>query len=140
MTDTHTNGIRAIRRPGFTLIELLVVIVIIGILAGIAIVRYGNVREQAWTVTLQADMRSLAKHQELHHMTNETYATLDELEQYASSPGTSIEINHATASGWSGTGTHDALGDRVCGIFVGDAPPAGGAPATTPEVLACTDE
>lgn len=128
------------RRSGFTLIELLVVILVIGILAAIATVRYGQVREQAWEVTFDADMRGLIKHQELHHITHETYGTLEDLEQYATSPGTSIQINHATASGWSGTGSHDALEDRVCGIFVGDAPPAGGAPATTPEVLACTDD
>lgn len=140
MTDTNMNGTKPIRQPGFTLIELLMVIVIIGILAGIALVQYGNVREQAWMVTLQADMRSLVKHQELHHMTNETYGSLEELEQYVSSPGTSIQINHATPSGWSGTGTHEALGDRVCGVFSGDAPPAGGAPATAPGVLACTEE
>ncbi len=140
MRDTHRKEPEAVRRPGFTLIELLIVMIVIGILAALATVRYGQVREMAWAETVRSDVRSLVKHQELHHMTHDTYGTLAEITQYVSSPGTTIEINYATPTGWSGTATHDALGDRSCGVFVGDAPPAGGAPATVPEVLACTDD
>jgi type IV pilus assembly protein PilA len=43
-------------RKGFTLIELLIVIVIIGILAAIAIPKFGETRERAYVSAMQSDM------------------------------------------------------------------------------------
>jgi len=43
------------KRKGFTLIELIMVIVIIGILAGVAVTRFINLRRDALRATCQAD-------------------------------------------------------------------------------------
>ena len=43
-------------RKGFTLIELLIVVVIIGILAAIAIPRFGETRERAFVSAMQSDI------------------------------------------------------------------------------------
>ena|SRR5687768_9062630 len=51
-------------RRGFTLIELLIVVVIIGILASIAIPKFGNTKEKAYVASMKADLRNLAVYEE----------------------------------------------------------------------------
>src|SRR5688572_19119858 len=62
-------------RKGFTLIELLIVVVIIGILAAIALPRFGNTKQRAAIGTMKADLRNLASVQEAYYSDNRTYAS-----------------------------------------------------------------
>ena len=49
---------------GFTLIELLIVVVVIGVLAAIAIPKFGRTREKAIVASMKSDLKSLALAQE----------------------------------------------------------------------------
>ncbi len=64
---------------GFTIIELLIVIVVIGILAAIGFVAYGNVTKSARDSDRQADASSLAKKAEEFYADNGEYPDLTEL-------------------------------------------------------------
>lgn len=47
-------------KNGFTIVELIVVVVVIGILAGIAIVSYSGAQKKAYDTAVQADLEQMA--------------------------------------------------------------------------------
>ena len=139
------------RRQGFTLIELLIVIVIIGILAAIAIPKFGATREKAYFKAMMSDLRNLQAQQELFFSNPNnayTYASgtttgatpSATLPDFTASEGVTVTYV-GEALGWSAQATHLALPGENCGVFVGDAGTfgAGGAPANASGVVACSD-
>lgn len=125
------------RRPGFTLIELLVVVVIIGILASVAAVKYRSAREAAWLTMLKSDLENLTKHQEIYHFRFMEYATLADLTDFVASPEVDVTLNYVDGDGWGGVATHPNLPSITCGIMVGNAPDGSGGPATVGDVITC---
>ena len=134
------------RRTGFTLIELLIVIVIIGILAAIAIPKFGKTREKAYFKAAMSDLRNLNAQQEIYYSNpanSYSYApTVGALVDFTMSQGVSVSMVTGNTVGWSATATHQALtaATQYCGVFVGQAASIPGAGATTPGVVTCTGE
>lgn len=132
------------RRTGFTLIELLIVIVIIGILAAIAIPKFGKTREKAYFKAAMSDLRNLNAQQEIYYsnpLNSYSYApNVTDLIDFTQSQGVSVYMATGYTGGWSATATHQALtvASQFCAVYVGSAPTL--APATTPGVVACTGE
>lgn len=132
------------KRDGFTLIELLIVIVIIGILAAIAIPKFGKTREKAYFKAMMSDLRNLQSQQEVYYSNpanNYTYATTaTNLSDFATSQGVTVAVTTAGQTGWGATAAHAALAStQQCAIFVGTVS-AVPSPASTPGVVACTGE
>jgi prepilin-type N-terminal cleavage/methylation domain-containing protein len=105
-------------RKGFTLIELLIVVVIIGILAAIAIPKFANTKEKAYVATMKSDLKNLITAQEAYYSDNtgQYAASTTALgTNYQSSPGVTVVIGGASATGWQATAT-TALTAITCQI------------------------
>jgi type IV pilus assembly protein PilA len=132
------------KRDGFTLIELLIVIVIIGILAAIAIPKFGKTREKAYFKAMMSDLRNLQSQQEVYYSNpanNYTYAdNISGLADFKTSQGVSVAITDFGTTGWGATAGHGALATtQICAVFVGTVNTVP-SPATTPGVVTCTGE
>jgi type IV pilus assembly protein PilA len=116
-------------RKGFTLIELLIVVVIIGILAAIALPKFGQTRERAYISTMQSDLRQISTAQEMCYQDAFTgkvayrYCTLEQLETqglFAKSTGVEtvgvalVEPDHQA---FSATISHNAA-EATCAMNV----------------------
>ena len=125
------------RTAGFTLIELLIVVVIIGLLATIALPKFGFTKEKAYVSTLKSDLRNLATAQEAYWSDYSSYyggAIPSSGLLYSPSPTVTITITEATDKGWSAKSS--TLNTTVtCAIFTGAAAPV--APATVQGLVAC---
>lgn len=134
------------RRTGFTLIELLIVIVIIGILAAIAIPKFGKTREKAYFKAAMSDLRNMNAQQEIYYSNpanSYSYApSVGALTDFTWSNGVTLGMVTGSNTGWSATATHQALASATqhCAVFVGSAASIPGANAVTPGVVACTGE
>ena len=126
------------KQRGFTLIELLIVVVIIGILAAIAIPKFSATREKAFLSTMKSDLKNMATQQEVYYGTTFSFSTSLADLGMAASEGVTITINEATGTGWAATAVHAGLSAEHCGLYHGNAAPAGGDPGPAQGVVACT--
>lgn len=110
-------------RRGFTLIELLIVVVIIGILAAIAIPKFGQTREKANQAAMKSDLRNLLSAQETFFSDSAKYTTdTSRLGGWRPSAGVTISASAAGAATLNFTLTKAG---STCTVFYGFA-------ATTP--------
>jgi type IV pilus assembly protein PilA len=111
-------------REGFTLIELLIVVVIIGILAAIALPKFGQTREAAYYTTMKADLNNLRSAQEMYYQTSGTFSYADNKADLNFSPSSGVTIpTLATINGgqaWEAVANHAALPDGACVIGFGE--------------------
>jgi prepilin-type N-terminal cleavage/methylation domain-containing protein len=125
-------------RTGFTLIELLIVVVIIGILAAIAIPKFGSTKEKSYVVTMKSDLRNLVMAQEGYLADNGTYyvgGVPNAALKYAPSSNTTVTIVSATTSGWAASATYTGT-PKTCALFYGNI--AAVAPAVVAGEPKCT--
>ena len=132
-------------RNGFTVIELLIIMVIIGVLAAIAIPRFGGVKGRAQVAAMKSDLRSLATYQEVHRSQFGAYAAVvasnvaggpapDPTTGFV--PSANVTVVGAIAAGgtgWNARATHAGAPGRQCEIFMAGGQVAGPAGLTNVE-------
>lgn len=108
---------------GFTLIELLIVVVIIGILAAVALLKTGPMKDKARVASLKADIHNVIVAEEAYYSDYKTYGNFNKLTKFTRfmpSEGNSVTIN-ANAKGFIATVTNSAItkGVTTCQVKVG---------------------
>ena len=130
--DTVHTQLR--KRDGFTLIEILIVIVIIGILAGMAMIRWHDKKVDAFVASMKSDLRNVAAAQEAYYSDYQTYAS--DVDQLAFRTSTDVTVTvSGTQVGWAGSASHTAANGRTCALFYGTIPPK--APAVASGIVKC---
>lgn len=121
-------------REGFTLIELLIVVVIIGILAAIALPKFGQTREAAYYTTVRSDLTNLRSAQEMYYQTSGSFSYADNLDDLDFTPSSGVDLtdgditSYSSGQGWSAVAGHAALDTEGCAIAYGEL---GGATVNT---------
>ncbi|MGK7312106.1 MAG: prepilin-type N-terminal cleavage/methylation domain-containing protein [Candidatus Longimicrobiales bacterium M2_2A_002] len=111
-------------RRGFTLIEILIVVVVIGILAAIALPKFGATREATYYSTLRSDLTNLARAQEIYYQEGRTFSYAsrpDDLDNFDVSPGVTVASMRTLNGGqaWEAVLTHEGLADGACVLGYG---------------------
>jgi len=114
------------RREGFTLIELLIVVVIIGVLASIAIPKFANTKDQAYSAQLRSDLRNLATVQEAYLGDHSLYGTKAQIEaapylfRMSTEPVQTTLTITQEVSGFAAVATDARMHfNRTCGVYSG---------------------
>ena len=107
-------------KKGFTFIELLAVVVIIGILATIAMAKFGKIKEESFVATMKADLRNFAIFEMNYYIDSRGQYFSGDGTAYGFTPSTGVTVTATAVAGppasWSATATHVRTA-RACAMI-----------------------
>lgn len=106
-------------KKGFTFIELLVVVVVIGILATIAMSKFGKIKEESFVASMKADLRNFAIYEMNYYIDSRGLYFSGDGSAYGFTPTPGVTVTAAAVVGppanWSATATHTKTA-RACAM------------------------
>ena len=105
---------RSGNEAGFTIIELLVVIVILGILAAVAMQRFGATKGKAFDASAKTDLRNAMTAQEAHYSDYLTYADDVADLDFDGSANVTTTVESGDAAGYELTAKHSESATTWC--------------------------
>jgi prepilin-type N-terminal cleavage/methylation domain-containing protein len=132
-----------LNRTGFTLIELMIVVIIVGLLAAIAVPKFGTARERAYIASMKSDLRNFVNAEEAYFADSVKYTTAVSCVtpvpagsvSFCTSTGNTlgtVTTGAGTQAGWTVSIT-SANTATSCAIYTGSVAPAAPATAASPE-------
>ena len=118
-------------KKGFTLIELLIVVVIIGILAAIAIPRFGETRERAFVSAMQSDINQARQAMEMCYQDNSyTYVGCDVQDDFPGdqnsyTDGVTLTVDDQSQTHYTINTSHSGTANWTCDYAHADGAAAG---------------
>ncbi len=111
------------RAGGFTLVEILVVIIIIGILAAIAVQRFGSTKDRAYLAAMQSDLRNLVTAEAAYYADSSRFSADVSVLSFNQTTGVNTPAIVTGTGYWSATVTDVQLPGTVCAVAVSTANP-----------------
>ncbi len=111
------------RQDAFTLVEMLVVITMVGILAAIAIQRFGGTKDRTYVTAMQSDLRNLVTAEAEYYADSARYTADLTALTFRQTAGVNAPIIAAGTGFWTATVTHNLLAGHVCGVSVNTTNP-----------------
>lgn len=111
---------RAMRQAGFTLIEIMVTVALVGILAGVAVMKFGKTARKARGAEVHAIFAELRERQEQYHMENGVYFSTgaNEGDVHPAAPGTSSHALAPLPAEWTTLRVKPPMSRVYCGYVV----------------------
>jgi hypothetical protein len=125
---------------GLSISAMVVMVMLVGVQSSLAMSRVSAIRADQRFAAMKWDLRRVAEQQVLYYLDEEAFADSPSELRVEGTDGVVLSLT-ASASGWTGVASHDALGEgHGCAIFFGPvtAPTDPVRPVTAGEV-ACTD-
>jgi prepilin-type N-terminal cleavage/methylation domain-containing protein len=127
-SESRAPATRLRARGGFTLIEMMLVLVIVGILAALMVEHIEEVKDHAYTATMESDLNNLEAAEESYFVDFDTYTGSLPVDRFMPSDNDTFTIVSASITGWSGTVSRlnaTGLAVTTCHIAVGTAETTG---------------